>query len=509
MSLAGARMPQLCAALAAASALLACGGHGTRAASRASGSGPAGPQATESKLPPVGDWTMFDFDPARTGVDPESTGITASNLGSLQRRVVHLGGTVDSSPVQIHGVRVAGRVRDVAVMTTSYGKTIAIDPGTGAKLWQFVPSSLHSYQGSEQVTTATPVVDRRFVYASSPDGLIHKLALNSGRQVRGRHWPARITFDPTREKIASALNLTRRYVVAATGGYYGDAPTYQGHVALIDRRSGRVTHVWNALCSSRHHLIRPPSRCGASDAAVWSRAGAVIIPGSGRILIATGNGPFNGSTNWGDSVLELSANAGRLLHNWTPVNEASLNTSDTDVGSSSPAVLPVRGGRRLAVQGDKEGKLYLLSLSRLNGTRGGPGARKGGQLQRISAPGGAMVYTAPAVWTHRGQVYVFVATEAGTAAYVLRGGRLHVAWFDGTPGTSPVVAGGLLYVYNQSAGTLVIRAPESGSRLRTLPAGHGHWNSPIVVDGRIILPEGDYMDHSSSGTLSIYHLPGR
>jgi PQQ-like domain len=507
-------MPQLCAVVGAAIGLLACGGHTTKASStRDSAGGKAsaqsGPQATESRNQPDGDWRMFNYDPARTGVRPGPTGITAGNLGSLQRRVVHVDGTVDSSPVQIHGVRVGGRLRDVVVVTTTYGRTIAIDPGTGAKLWEYVPPSIHRYEGSDQVTTATPVVDHRFVYASSPDGLIRKLSLTSGREIRRSHWPVRITFDPTREKIASALNLTRRYVVAATGGYYGDAPTYQGHVALIDRGSGRIAHVWNALCSHRHRLIRPPSSCGASDAAVWSRAGAVIVPRRGSILIATGNGPFNGSANWGESVLELSPNVSRLLHNWTPVNEASLSASDTDLGSSSPAVLPRVGRRRLAVQADKEGKLYLLDLGRLNGTRGGPGARKGGEIQQISSPGGDLVYTQPAVWRHGRQVLVFVGDEAATAAYVLRGGRLHVAWSDGTGGTSPVVAGGLLYVYNKGSGELIVRSPTSGRRLAALPAGHGHWNSPIAIGGRIIEPVGDYMDHARSGTITIYHLPGR
>jgi len=40
----------------------------------------------------------------------------------------------------------------------------------------------------------------------------------------------------------------------------------------------------------------------------------------------------------------------------------------------------------------------------------------------------------------------------------------------------------------------------------TLAAGSGHWNSPIVTDGRIALPEGSSNDHSLSGVLDIYRL---
>jgi hypothetical protein len=318
----------------------------------------------------------------------------------------------------------------------------------------------------------------------------------------------RITFDPAREKIAGALNVSGSYVVAVTGGYFGDAPTYQGHVVLIDGASGRVVHVFNSLCSDRHQLIDPPSSCPASGSAIWGRAGAVVESGTGRLLIATGNGPFNGATNWGNSVLELSADASALLHNWTPANEAQLSASDTDVGSTAPAVLP----GRLAVQAGKDGLLALLDLNRLDGTTGGASSRKGGELQTISAPGGGEVLTAPAVWTRAGRTYVFVANDSGTSAYVLNGRRLRVAWQDGTAGTSPVVAGGLLYIYDEADGTLRVLQPTNGASLLTLPAAHGHWNSPIVVGGRVILPVGggtEGPEHAASGKVIIYHLPGR
>jgi len=47
-------------------------------------------------------------------------------------------------------------------------------------------------------------------------------------------------------------------------------------------------------------------------------------------------------------------------------------------------------------------------------------------------------------------------------------------------------------------------------QLASLPLSHtGHWNSPIVVGGRIVIPEGNANDHARSGTIEIYHLPGR
>lgn len=458
------------------------------------------------------DWSRFDFDAQRSGVGPASTGITAANLHQLHRRVVHLDGTVDSAAIELHGVRVAGRSRDVLFVTTTYGRTLALDAASGARLWQYTPADIGSYAGSSQITTATPVSDpdRRYIYAASPDGRIHKLSVATGHEVHRGHWPARVTFDPTHEKIPAALNIDGGYVVVTTGGYIGDAQPYQGHVLLIDRSSGALASVWNSLCSNRRSVIDPPSSCGASDAAIWARAGAVIEPGGSRILVATGNTPFNGTTNWGESVLELSVPGLRLLHNWTPTNQAQLSNHDGDVGSTAPALLGSVGGMSLALQGGKQGVLDLLDLNRLDGTTGRASARQGGQLQQLPTPAGTALLTTPAVWTSAGRTYVFVADDSATAAYVLGGGvqpRLTLAWQANTGGTSPVVAGGLLYVYDPGGG-LRVYTPTSGHLLAELPAGRGHWNSPIVDGGRIILPEGDSNQHRTSGILDIYSLPG-
>jgi PQQ-like domain len=459
---------------------------------------------------PSGDWTRFDFDAQRSGVGPAATGLTAHNVGGLRLRKLRLPGTVDSSAIELHAVTIGGRVHDALFMTTTYGRTLAIDPGSGRILWEFTPRDIKSYEGSGQITTASPIADpdRAFIYAASPDGVIHKLSVSDGHEVHGG-WPVSVTRDATHEKIASALNISGGSLIVPTGGYIGDAPPYQGHVVTIDRASGRITAVWNSLCSDRHTLIVPRT-CPASDSAIWGRAGGVVEPGTGRILVATGNAPFNGSTDWGDSVLELSPDGSQLLHNWTPTDQAQLNSNDTDLGSTSPAVLPPFDGRRLAVQGGKAGVLDLLDLDRLDGTTGGPSARLGGQIQELQSPGGDQVLTAPAVWTHGGRTWVFVGDGSGTWAYVLGGTgahpRLSVAWRSGSGGTSPVIAGGLLYVYDPG-GALDVYLPTRGRRLVSLPAGSGHWNSPIVIGGRVIVPVGNANDHATSGTLDIFHLP--
>src|SRR5205085_9081077 len=130
----------------------------------------------------------------------------------------------------------------------------------------------------------------------------------------------------------------------------------------------------------------------------------------------------------------------------------------------------------LALIGGKDHLLRLLDLDRLDGNPpdGHPGT--GGELQTFDAPGGQMLFSAPAVLGRR----VFVADGGGTAAYTVSGRRLTPLWQNGNAGTSPVLAGGLLYVYDFGSGGVRVYDPANGRGLALLPTASGHWNSPIV-----------------------------
>ena len=438
------------------------------------------------------DWTRFNWDARRSGSVTFATGITAANVSALKRQRVRLPGTVDSSAIYLHGVKIRGAMHDAFFVTTTYGITLAIDAAKGSILWKWRPPGYGGFVGSYRITTATPVADpsRRWIYAASPDGRIQKLSVANGHAV----WHVSITKLAQREKIASALNYSNGHVIATTGGYIGDQPPYQGHVAVIAASSGRLLKVWNSLCSDRHRLIAP-STCASSDSAIWGRAGAVVVPGSGNLLVATGNGPWNGSTDWGDATLMLTKSASKLIGNYTPSDTAQLNAADLDLGSTSPVLLT----SSLVAQGGKDGKIRLLSMARLRGKA----PHKGGELQLVSTPSGADLFTAPAVWRTKTGVWMFAADNGGTAAWKLKGGRLQAAWHNASGGTSPIVAGGLLWVYGPAGGLRVYK-PTSGSLVTTLNAGPGHWNSPIVVDGRVALPEGSANDHLTSGVLDIW-----
>jgi outer membrane protein assembly factor BamB len=447
--------------------------------------------AVADGAPPGGtDWPMAGFSPARTYSGPVVTGITSKNVGRLRRQQVSLPGTVDSMPIYLHDVNVAGKKRDVFFVTTTYGITLAVGAATGRILWRFTPPGYSSFAGSAQITTMTPVADpgRGALYAGAPDGRIRKLSAATGKVL----WSTSITRDPTHEKLAAPLNFAHGLVIAATGGYIGDAPSYQGHVVTLRPSNGGIVGVWNSLCSDHSELIQP-STCGASDSAIWGRNAPAVDPATGDLLVSTGNGPFDGKIYWGDSVLVLSPDAKRLLKHWTPSNQNDLNNQDLDLGSTGPGLLP--GG--YLVQGGKDGLLRLLQLSGL----AGPDSSTGGELQTVVLPGQRPMFSAPAVWNGS---WVFATTEAGTEAWTFSNGQLHPAWSNGNGGTTPVVAGGLLYV--EWDGVIRVYDPQTGADVADLPIGDAHWQSPIVVDGRIAAAEGDANQHKQSGVLDIYRL---
>jgi outer membrane protein assembly factor BamB len=448
-----------------------------------------------------GDWLRFGYDPARGDAGPAETGITADNVGRIVLTRISLAGSVDSSPIYLRDALIRGQRHDVFIATTAYGRVAAVNADSLRLLWEFTPPGYSGWAGTGRITTSSPAVDRsrQYVYSAAPNGFIYKLRIATGAAVRSRGWPVLITKSPAFEKISSPLNINGNLLLATTSSF-GDVGDYQGHVLVIDSRSGRVLRVWNALCGRTRRLLAPPS-CGWSGAGIWARAGVVVQPGTGNLLFATGNGVWDGLSAWSNSVIVLSPDGRRRIGSWTPLDWMALSTEDLDIGSTAPALL----SNWVAVQGGKDGKLRLLDLRFIERKR--PRGILGHALQVMPGPGGA-VFSAPAVWKSGGRTWLFVSTSSHVAGYTFSGHKLALRWNQPvqgpTLGTSPVVAGGLLYLNNVANRSLDVYRPTTGKLITSLPAGDGHWNTPIVTDGRIALGEGDANSEPASGGLDVY-----
>src|SRR5882757_9979042 len=101
---------------------------------------PADGASKDKSTPPVTsaasthDWPRFGGDVGRSSSSPDPTGITAANVAGLTRQQITIDGTVDASAIYLHGVRVSGGTHDAFFVTTTYGKTIAIDAANGTTL---------------------------------------------------------------------------------------------------------------------------------------------------------------------------------------------------------------------------------------------------------------------------------------------------------------------------------------------------------------------------------------
>jgi outer membrane protein assembly factor BamB len=436
---------------------------------------------------------MFGLNASHSGTTNETTGITAANVSKLHHLAVKTPGVIDSSPILSS---------TTAFATTIYGKTIAVDLTTGKINWTFTPSSFSRLVGTAQFTQSSPALDPSgdYVYAASPDGFIHKLDVTNGSEAAG--WPVSVTADARHEKLASGITVAAGRVIIGMSGYIGDVPPYQGKVVTIDAATGSIDHVFNVLCSDRHAIF-DPSTCSSTDGGIWARAGIVVDPTTGDLLVATSNGGFDGATNWGDSVLELTPDAGTLLAHWTPSDEAKDNVDDIDVGSTAPALLT--GG--LALQGGKDAKLHLIDIAHLASATGPGATQLGGDVQIMHNADKQRVFSQPAVLYHGGSNLVYVSTIGATTAYELHGRTLKKVWGNKHTGTSPVVAGGLVYVYDQHLGKIRIYAPKTGKSEGTLSAGTGHWTSLAIANGHIAVGQGSADNRpTGSGILNLWSV---
>ncbi len=441
------------------------------------------------------DWPTFGGSNARTNANMAGTKITADNVGSMVRQQVKISAPIDAGLIYLKAVKVNGASHDVFFGTTDLGRTVAIDANDGQVLWEYAPPGFDeaaAVKGApggmrglivKQITNSTPVADanRRFIYAASADGKVTKISIADGKAV----WSTAVTRLPNMEKLDSPLSFVEGNVLVSTAGYVGDTPPYQGHIVVLDAKTGAIRKVWNSLCSDRAGLLEPAS-CPQAQSAIWGRAGIVVVPGTGNLLFATGNGPWDGKTAWGDSLIMLDPRATKILGNWTTTNTDELNKRDLDVGSTSPVLL---GGGYIA-QGGKDGTIRLLSMSVIEGAA----PHQGGELQIVQVPGGTQLLSASATAKIGGTTYLFASTgRGGTTAWTFGADhRLKEAWKSKIGGNSPFYAGGLLYIYDPArrGSKLHVFDAVSGSLVADLDAGSGHWNSAIVVDNRIAMPEG-------------------
>jgi len=419
---------------------------------------PTPPSASASPLGKLSDWLEYHGTAARTGQGPSSPAFS----NPRQAWSVPVDAAVYASPLIFNG-----RV----IVATENNTLYSINLNSGTVFWKVhlgtpVNASTLPCGNIGPITgiTGTPVLDSRsgriYVVAFLA-GPVHKLftldAIDGSVLSQQVVDPA--GSSPAVEQQRGALSLGSGYVYVTFGGLFGDCGQYHGYVIGVP------------LAGGANVMYKTPA---ARESGIWSPMGATVSD-SGTVFVTIGNGSETSSFAYSNAVLQLSPDL-KLQAFFAPSNWASLDASDTDLGSVGVTLLPDIG--RLISIG-KEGVVYLLDASRPGGI--------GGQIKAQRVCNGAWGGTA---WMGS---TVFIPCADALVAISVTPDSFSVAWrFGQARLASPIIAGGAVWAIDVTTSTLFALSPSSGAVLYQLRLNGGqHFSTPAATEGYVVVPAGN------------------
>jgi hypothetical protein len=403
------------------------------------------------------------FDNSRTSANLHETTLTPANVnaahfGKLFKLKVD--GDIYAQPLYVPHLMIPGKgVHNVLFVATEHDSVYAFDADSAAEsLWHvsFLKGGASTVRAGdvgcpfiqpEIGITPTPVIDLQtetiFVLARTSEGggiltsstyvqRLHALSLTTGAEKSGG--PVQIKapgFHNVRELPRAGLLLANGQVIL-TWGSSCDVGPYHGWVMAYDKNTLAQTAVLNTSPD-------------ATESGIWQSDNAPAADDQGNIYVITGNGLFDVSANhrdYGDSVLKLRIERGVIVVSdyFTPSEEKSLNSTDDDLGSGGPLLLPDQPGPHphLLLTGGKSGDLYVLDRDHLGRYQPGNNAHA---FQVLHFGGG--IYAAPAYWN--GHIYMLASNDFLSDFHLNRG---HISASPavkgthkfGNPGATPTVS---------------------------------------------------------------------
>lgn len=327
-------------------------------------------------------------DAARTGLNAKEIALGTSNVspGNFGKLFSYLvDGYVYGEPLLMSNVTINGSVHNVLYVATERDSVYAFDADSyGNPLWQM--SLLKA--GESPVTggtilpfegvTSTPVIDpaTNTLYAVSEatgsNGFVsfrlNALDIATGAQKFGG--PATITASvpgTNSYSVNGVLSLPQwclqrsALLLANNSVYIGFGNCQSGWLLAYDAHTLAQTAVFNT--SPNLDGEGPYGDAGG----IWMGGAGPVADSAGNIYVTTGNGPWDGKTAFGDSVLKFSPSL-QLEDYFTPADYAFLNCYDVDLAAGGISIIP---GTTLAVAGGKLGKLYVVNTTNLGKEQSG------------------------------------------------------------------------------------------------------------------------------------------
>jgi hypothetical protein len=343
-------------------------------------------------------------DLSRTGANTSETILTPANVNSANFGKLFsdsVDGQIYAQPLFVENLGIAGGRHDVVFVCTEANSVYAFDADTaGVTYWHTnlgtaFPAPCNDLTPTIGIT-GTPVIDLNSgtMYldtklASGPAHKLHALDITSGQEKFGG--PTNISagsqFSASLEHQRAGLLLLNGVVYLCYASHC-DGGAYHGFVLGYNATNLSQTAAFNTTPSG-------------SEGGIWSGGMAPAADASGNIYVMVGNGTFDGTANYGECMLKLSASL-TVEDYATPVNWSTLNQNDTDLGSGGPVLLPTH---YVAGMG-KDGNMYMADVNGMG--------QVGHFAQQFAAqPLGDTVGPSPVYWQGPTRKYVYALHANG------------------------------------------------------------------------------------------------
>lgn len=348
------------------------------------------------------DITTYHVNVARTGLNPNETTLTTSNVTSAQFgliRTLAVDGHVDAQPLYLSGLTIAGQSHNVVYVATEHDSVYAFDADTGTQLWK--TSVLGSGEttsddhGCGQITpeigiTSTPVIDRKagangtiFVVGMTEDSSghyhqrLHALDVTTGAELSGSPTEITATYPGT------GANSSSGNVVFDPGQYAERAgllllngAIYMGWTSHCDggAYTGWLMGYSESTLAQTSVLNLTPN---GSEGSIWMAGAGLAADSSSNIYFLDANGTFDTTLNasgfpnkndFGNGFIKVSTTGTSLsvADYFETSKTVSESSGDEDLGSGGALVLPdlqdsAGTVHHLAVGAGKDSNIYVVN----------------------------------------------------------------------------------------------------------------------------------------------------
>ncbi len=335
--------------------------------------------------------TTFHMDPNRSGLNDQETVLTTANVapatfGKLFSCPVD--GYVYGAPLILSNQTINGAVHNVLYVATENDSVYAYDSDTcggGTPLWKvsllqsgetpLTGGPIAPYEGVTSTPVIDPITGTLYVLSTQKSSSgstfrLNALDVTNGAQEFGGPVTINASVAATNSDSVNGVQtldtscIQRAALLLANGNVYiGFGGCHSGWLLAYSASSLTQVGVFNAS----------PDLNGegayASAGGIWMGGAGPVADSKGNVYVTTGNGPWDGLTAWGDSVLKFGSSPvsganGTMqpIDYFTPYNYQFMDCDDADLAAGGLLLIP---GSTTLIAGGKTGTMYLVDSANL------------------------------------------------------------------------------------------------------------------------------------------------